>query len=178
MKVQKNHLEGLIALLLFGVFAVCLLMVLLTGADTYKRLTNTNQTAYDNRTCVQYIATQVRRADCADSVSLTSFGEGDALSLAENIDGETYVTLIYVYNGYLMELFCSDVDAMSPEDGEQIMEIGGLKLALVDGVLDIVCINADETEYSLTLTLRSGKTAVLLGDSAFLSEAGREGAAI
>ena len=39
MKIQKNHLEGLIALLLFGVFAVCLLIVLLAGADAYNGLT-------------------------------------------------------------------------------------------------------------------------------------------
>ena len=33
------HLDGLIALLLFGVFAVCVLAVLLTGASAYQRLT-------------------------------------------------------------------------------------------------------------------------------------------
>ena len=32
MKKQSYHLEGLMALLLFGVFSVCLLIVLLTGA--------------------------------------------------------------------------------------------------------------------------------------------------
>lgn len=155
MKVQKNHLEGLIALLLFGIFAVCILMVLLTGANTYRSLTDTDQVAYDNRTCIQYIATQVRRADSAGSVSLTSFGGRDALSIAENIEGETYVTLIYLYDGYLTELFCSDIDVMSPEDGEQIMKLAGLEFTLADGVLDIVCENADDTQYELSLTLRS-----------------------
>ena len=36
MKKHGYHLEGLMALLLFGVFAVCLLIVLLTGADSYQ----------------------------------------------------------------------------------------------------------------------------------------------
>ena len=36
-KTIKHHIDGLIALLLFGVFAVCVLAVLLTGADAYRR---------------------------------------------------------------------------------------------------------------------------------------------
>ena len=39
MKKHGYHLEGLMALLLFGVFAVCLLMVLFTGADSYQGMT-------------------------------------------------------------------------------------------------------------------------------------------
>lgn len=146
-------------------------MVLLTGADTYRRLTDKDQAAYDNRTCVQYIATQVRRADSADSVSLTSFGGRDALSLAEIIDGRTYVTLIYLYDGYLTELFCSDIYVMSPEDGERIMELGGLEFSLTDGVLDIVCENSDNTHSELSLTLRSGEWKTQAHGSAFLPSA-------
>ena len=43
------HLDGLIALLLFGVFAVCVLAVLLTGASAYQRLTQRDMAAYDSR---------------------------------------------------------------------------------------------------------------------------------
>ena len=32
-KRVKHHIDGLVALLLFGVFAACVLVVLLTGAD-------------------------------------------------------------------------------------------------------------------------------------------------
>ena len=67
---MKHHLNGLIALLLFGVFAVCVLAVLLTGADAYRRLTLRDQAAYDRRTCVQYVATRVRQADAEQCVSV------------------------------------------------------------------------------------------------------------
>ena len=63
MKTQKHHIEGLIALLLFGVFAVCLMTVLLTGANAYRSLTDRDQTAYDRRVCAQYMATRLRQAD-------------------------------------------------------------------------------------------------------------------
>lgn len=102
---HKHHLEGLAALLLFGVFAVCVLMVLLTGADTYHRLNRRDQSAYDARTAAQYITTKVRQTDWLDCVSVERFGDGDALVLADDIDGERYVTRVYTYDGYLMELF-------------------------------------------------------------------------
>lgn len=60
-KRVKHHIDGLVALLLFGVFAACVLVVLLTGADAYRRLTERDQAAYERRTGVQYIATRVAR---------------------------------------------------------------------------------------------------------------------
>lgn len=161
MKIQKNHLEGLIALLLFGIFAVCLLIVLLTGADAYNSLTKKDKLAYDSRVCGQYIATQVRQNDCADCVSVVDFGDGDALSLAKKIDGDTYVTLIYSYDGYLMELFCAEDTDLVPEDGERIMAVTDFSLLLIGKRLTISYGNdqAADTETTMILTLRGGKGA-------------------
>ena len=44
-KPIQHQMDGLIALLLFGVFAVCVLAVLLTGADAYRRLTERDRRA-------------------------------------------------------------------------------------------------------------------------------------
>ena len=41
----KQHMNGLAALLLFGLFAFCVLAVLLTGAGAYRRLTARDQAA-------------------------------------------------------------------------------------------------------------------------------------
>ena len=48
----KHQIDGLLMLLLFGVFAVCVLIVLLTGARAYRGLTERDRAAYDRRTCV------------------------------------------------------------------------------------------------------------------------------
>ena len=45
----RHQIDGLIALLLFGVFSVCILAVLLTGADAYRRLTDRDQAALDRK---------------------------------------------------------------------------------------------------------------------------------
>ena len=129
----QHQLNGLMALLLFGVFAACVLAVLLTGASAYRRLTQRDQEAYLRRTCVQYLATRVRQADSRDCVSVERFGGADALVLTET-DG-SYATRIYCYDGWLMELY-SAVDAdMEPQDGEKVLELSSLRLTLEDGAL-------------------------------------------
>lgn len=151
----QHHIDGLLALLLFGVFAVCVLAVLLTGARAYRRLTQRDQAAYDRRVCVQYIATRVRQADSLDSVSVEPFGEGEALVLSEY----GYITRVYYYDGYLMELYASAEEDLRPEDGQQIIATGGVELSLEDGMLSVDVTDSLGRQDSLRLSLRSGEEA-------------------
>lgn len=155
---HRHHLEGLAALLLFGVFAVCVLLVLLTGADSYHRLNERDRAAYDTRTAAQYITTKVRQADRLDCVSVARFGDGDALVFADEYDGERYVTRVYTYNGYLMELFSAAADEMSPEDGERLMPLAGLTAETAGRKLSVTC-DEGGRQASFTLSLRSGEEA-------------------
>ena len=154
-KSLQHHTDGLVGLLLFGVFAVCVLSVLLTGADAYRRLTERDQSSYSRRTCVQYIATRVRQADRAEGVSVEPFGEGDALVLSE--DG--YVTRVYHYDGYLMELYASAEEELHPQDGQRIIPAGGVELSLEDGLLSVEVTDEQGVQDSLRLSLRSGEEA-------------------
>lgn len=160
MKIRGNRLEGLTALLLFGVFAVCILMVLLTSADAYQNLTEKDRKSYDNRVCGQYIATQVRQYDHSGSLSVAPFGDGDAVFLWQEIDGEVYHTIIYSYEGYLMELFCSASYELSPEDGERLMPIDELRVSFDGRMLCVGYRGAGEDKVtSMFLTPRSGEEA-------------------
>lgn len=159
MKTQKHHIEGLIALLLFGVFAVCLMTVLLTGANAYRSLTDRDQTAYDRRVCAQYLAARVRQADRLDGVAVQPFGDGDALVLIEDIDGYSYATYVYLSDGYLMELFCALDSGLAPDAGERIMPAKGLSLNLDGRRLDVGLTAPDGALTELTLSLRSGEEA-------------------
>lgn len=148
----QYHMDGLIALLLFGVFAVCVLAVLLTGASAYRRLTERDQAAYQVRTCAQYLATRVRQADQAVGVRTEDFGGVDALVLEE--DG--YLTRVYCYEGSLMELYCAADAEMEPRDGETVMAAQALSLELEDGLLTAVLTDAGGSRQTLYLSLRSG----------------------
>ncbi len=151
---QKNQIDGLITLVLFGVFAVCILSVLLTGARVYHDLTNGGQKAYDQRTCTQFIATKVRQAQSGDAVSVSK----DIICITEEINGETYITRIYCYDGWLREMFTSEKTEFSPENGEKIIEAECMKSQLTDGMLAVDITDAEGKEMHLTLSLR-GKGA-------------------
>lgn len=129
----RHQMDGLLMLLLFGVFAVCVLAVLMTGARAYRGLVDRDQAAYDRRTCVQYIATRVRQSDEAGAVTVEPFGDIMALRLSEADTG--CVTWVYCCEGYLMELYTFTDVELEPQDGEKIMPLEGLSLALEDGLL-------------------------------------------
>lgn len=152
----QHHLDGLAALLLFGIFAVCVLSVLLSGARAYRRLTDRDQASYGRRTCVQYIATRVRQADRLGGVTVEPFGGTTALTLFE--DG--FVTRVYCYDGYLMELYAGEGAELSPEDGERVMEAESLSLSLRRRLLTVDITGASGRQERLFLLLRSGEGAV------------------
>lgn len=151
-KQIQHHIDALIALLLFGVFAVCVLAVLLTGADAYRRLTLRDQAAYERRSCTQYIATKVRQADAVGYLSVTDIAGAPALVLGEDSE---YVTYIYCYDGWLRELYAWSEEPPAPEDGQELVPAEGLDLSLEGGLLTVQVTDAQGSEDTLLLSLRS-----------------------
>lgn len=150
-----NQMDGLLALLLFGVFAACVMTVLLSGAGAYRRLVRRDGAAYISRTCTQYIAARVRQADREGGVTVEDFGGAPALTLTEE---NGYVTRVYWREGYLMELYASADAELAPEDGETLLAADGLDLSMEEGLLTIE-IAAGERADTLRLSLRSGEGA-------------------
>lgn len=130
--------------------------VLLTGAGVYQRLTERDQAACSRRTFAQYIATRVRQADCLDGVSVEDFDGVPALTLWAE-DG--YVTRVYWYDGYLMELYTDVSSRIPPAEGDRLMEAGGPGLSLADGMLTVDLTDAAGAQERLELSLRSGEGA-------------------
>ena len=79
---------------------------------------------------MQFLAAKVRQAD--GPVTLTSFGDGEALLFDEEFDGENYTTWIYCYDGWLREYFGPEGEEPMPELGEPVLEAGSLSMALED----------------------------------------------
>ncbi|MBQ3030974.1 MAG: DUF4860 domain-containing protein [Anaerotignum sp.] len=162
MKNEQKQLKmgSLLALMVFGVFAACLLFLLLTGADVYQKMRQRDTATYESRTAVQYMTTRVHQADRAESITAEAFDGLDALVLREEIGGETYETKLYCYDGWLMELYAAADSDLSPADGEKILELKGLELSLQDGLLQAKLTLPDGREEELSLQLRSGREAV------------------
>lgn len=149
-------MSALGALALFGVFAACVLAVLLTGAGAYRRLTERDSAAGDRRTRVQYIAARVRQADRPEGVTAGQLGDTPALRVAEP---GGYVTWVYCWDGWLMELYTSEEAGLGPEDGTPLTQASGLSLTESEGLLEVAVTGPDGTEDRLYLALESGEGA-------------------
>ena len=159
MKNEQKQLKmgSLLALMIFGVFVVCVLLVLLMGADGYQRMTERDRDTYESRTAVQYLTTRVRQADAGNILSVENFGGRDALVLSEEFDGEVYETKLYCHDGWLMECYAAAGSDLSPADGERLLEMEKLEVSLTDGFLQMCLTLPDGTEQELSLQLRSGR---------------------
>ena len=153
---SRTHIEGLLVLVLFCVFAICILSVLLTGAETYGRLVDSQHASYEKRTVPQYIATKVRQTDVSQAVSIGDFGGVEALELVELPEKE-YVTRIYCYDGYLRELFSTVTGSFEPEAGEKILEAQQVDFLLNENCLRVTVTGTDGEKTEVKLTLRSNR---------------------
>jgi len=156
---RKQNITNLAVLVVFTVFAACVLLVLLAGADLYRNLTERDQRSYDRRTAAQYITTRVRQNDCAGEISVTDFHGVSALVLHQEIGQERYETRIYCCEGYIRELFAAAGSDLLPEDGEKLMEADSLAFHLKGAFLSVEITHIDDTTQSLALFLRSGEGA-------------------
>ena len=156
---SKHHIDGLAGILTFVIFAGCILSVLLSGAGVYKRLTARDGSAFERRSCAQYVAMKLRQTSSADCVSLLPFGEGDALCISESIGDKEYVTYVYCSDGWLRELFASGDQSFSPEAGEKLLETADMRLAMDKGLVTVCFTDLDGGESSISIALRGGEGA-------------------
>ena len=143
MKQEKHFIvDILFVLALFGVFAVSALALVTIGADVYQHTVEDMGVNYESRTAVSYIMEKVRQNDTGDSISLTSLEEIPALCMLSRIDGETYCTYLYLYDGHLKELFMRDGTSLGGQvlpAGTDIMELQDFTLSYAED--DLICVS-------------------------------------
>lgn len=153
---KRSSLPELMALTVFTVFALCILLVLLSGGKAYRRLTERDRESFDRRTACQYLATRVRQADSHGGITVEEFCGQDALVIREQIHGQTYLTRIYCYDGMLRELYTPASGDFSLEDGDPLLEVSSLQLSASRGTLLAQLEFPDSSNRQLMLRLRSG----------------------
>lgn len=152
---SRFQTEKILPLVLFAILAVCAVLVLLTGAGVYKRLTGRGQEAFKNRTVPLYIATKVRQADRAGAVIVEQWNGTDILRLEEQIDGKGYVTRIHCHEGIVRELYSAEEVPFDPAAGEKITAASEVRFSLEEGCLTVKVTREDGTVTEQALTLRS-----------------------
>ena len=158
MKIHSggNGLRRVVVVCLAGLFALLAMGVTLMGTGVYRAVAGDADANSAQRTALSYVVNQIRRAD-AGGVAVGTFGGADALRLTETgEDGSVYVTLIYCFEGSLMELYMEEGTGLAPEDGMPLLELSSLDLSVTEnGGLDITASDG-EHQWSVTLYPRTG----------------------
>ena len=157
---NKNYTDFLAGLLVFGVFAVGMIIMLLTGAGAYKRLTARDSANYDLRICSGYVTTKIRGAE-AGAVSVAEFPElsGGALCVAEEIGGETYISYVYCDGGWVREVFMPAGISPDFSAGEKLLEAESLEFSKEGGLITARITVDGGAARSVTLRLNGGEEA-------------------
>ena len=155
---MKNNghkkIAQLLAVLVFGVFALCVAAVLLTGARTYQTLTQRGSRANSQRVAVRYMTTRFQQAP---AVQLEDFCGLQSLTVREEIDGKAYLTRVYCHEGTVRELFSAEHAQVGPEDGEAVLEAENLNFSLENGLLTVEITHSEGTVQQLLLALPEWK---------------------
>ena len=85
-----------------------------------------------DRVSLSYITAKIHGSDAAGQVEAGSFGDGDALFLYQEYDGIAYETILYVYDGQLMEMLCERGWEQDPEFGEAVCPARSLEVGLTE----------------------------------------------
>ena len=147
---------GAVAVLIAAcIFGAAMLVSLVTGAGVYRQVQERTEAAAAERLGLTYITAKIHSHDAEDSVRAGTFGGEDAVYLLEPLDGLTYETILYVYNGWLMELFCEEGWELKPEAGQQITEAQSLTVSEQDGLLRLSYVDGNGQSGTADVFLRS-----------------------
>jgi len=169
---NRHSIDVVFVLVLFGTFAISVLMVLMVGASSYNDVTDNMNSNYEDRTGVGYIAEKVRHFDADGGIGTGNFDGINSLILTQTIDGREYATYIYYYDGSIRELFTEKDNELPPESGEVIIQAAGFSAEPVsDNMIKVTCIMEDGQSPYVILSPRSEKTG-----ASYLTASAGEGA--
>ncbi|MCL2425905.1 MAG: DUF4860 domain-containing protein [Oscillospiraceae bacterium] len=152
MKKFGRSIDTVFVLIVFSVFAISVLMVLMLGASIYRNINEISTERQNEHTALAYIWTKTRNFDQADGMSVGDFNGVSALLIDENINGTHFRTIIYNYDGWLLELFSDASLEFSLNDGVPVVPADGLHFDAIEHGLIQVTIG----DMSLYLSPRSG----------------------
>ena len=139
---QRHSISGLFTLILLLMFAFSTLSLVLLGSRIYRNGISFLNRNYTTRTAVAYVTEKIRQHDEEDCVFLSELDGIPALLLKDEIDGDTFFTYIYFYDGALRELFMRSSSDPSPDMGSRIVVLDDFSVTASPELQDTLLIRA------------------------------------
>lgn len=154
---NKASIDLVAALILFCVYAGCVLLCLMMGANVYRRTVDEIDARFEGRTTLAYLTARVRAYNGRGMIRVTRFGDGEALEMTETLSGIDFVTTIYCHDGSLCELYAEAGLRFSPEDGEAVARAAGLSFGMVGESLMEISVTSGGGRQSALVALVSAQ---------------------
>lgn len=149
---STRKMDTVFIVCLFVLFSFTAGLFVILGATQYRATVDSMNHNYEVRTTSSYLAEKVRQHDTDAGITVTDFCGTKAIALFDTIDGKTYTTYIYYYDGALRELMVGDTASYSPGSGQSIISISSFEPELCDsGLIYITYSDTDGTPHHMYL---------------------------
>lgn len=146
IKPRNHSIDSLFAFLLLLTFSLFTLLLAGMGSTIYQNGAAYLDENYTSRTAVAYVAEKIRQHDDSGNIFFTTVEELPALGLRDTIDGESYLTYVYFFDGALRELFIQENREPEAALGNRIVKLASLDIEPVDTTADEATDNAGTNE--------------------------------
>ncbi|MCL2631972.1 MAG: DUF4860 domain-containing protein [Coriobacteriia bacterium] len=166
--MRRRIYDVVFALALFALYTTIALVLVAIGARVYMSANETLTANYNDRTSVFYVAQRVRQNDSYDQIRVDRIFGSDALVFSETIDGYTFETWLYVYNGQLCEMLVFAGSEPDPVFSQNIMPLERMAIDTSrqsEGLLTINFTISVGDERQLDLYIRSSALPDDMGGS-------------
>lgn len=156
---NRHVVDVLFVLALFGVFAASALLLVTIGASVYRQTVFNMDQSFTDRTSYSYLVEKIHQNDIYDAVEIGELEGTPALMLTQRLGEEEYCTYLYLYEGYLKELFTrknsfAGTDLRSA--GQDIMPLSGFTLeSPASGLIKLTIDTGSGSPITLYTALRS-----------------------
>ena len=118
--MKKQQTTSFMLLTLYGLLICGLLVLAVTGAQSYATVTEAKNKHIRERGALSFVQTQIASCGGRDNVQLRSGPEGTAVCVRET--DSNYETRVYLYDGGLYTEFTRTELPMDPQNAERLCE--------------------------------------------------------
>lgn len=157
LRKSSGHTIDMVFILgLLAVFGITSFFVILVGAKQYQATANRMSDNYETRTISSYLEEKLNQNDIRGAGAVVQLDSTDALALTQIINGQSYTTYIYAYDGYIWEITVNSDTLVTPGSGQKILETGDMKIeALSNNLFHFTITSTIGDNYSLYVSLNS-----------------------
>ncbi len=124
MRERRNASAQTVCILtIFLIFSVASLLLVLSSVDAYDKVSDISTNNSQLRATLSYISNKIKVNDSNGGIRITEHDGVEVLEISEMIDGYEYMTLLYWYNGELLEQFIYSEDEFRADYGESVTRI-------------------------------------------------------